>query len=68
VIEDDGVGERGKIAYRVGKMYCYQEGKVIHEVNNAEEAEYAVSDSDAERLLQEVKEYVEVLGSQSEFD
>lgn len=57
VIEDDGLSEQGKESDLKGKAYYYHDGTAIAEMNNTGETEYSIRDSDAERLMQEAKEY-----------
>ena len=60
VIEDDGTGEAGKEKEKLSKLYYFSEGKPVHEINNTNETEYSVRESDAERLLEEANEYVKL--------
>lgn len=64
VIEDNGAGEKGKDPAELDKMYYYENGIFIKEINNSKEKEYTLKDSDAERLLQEAKEYKELFDAQ----
>lgn len=59
VVEDSGMSQ-GKEESIDGKVYYYHEGQAIREVNNTGEKEYSIRDSDAERLLQEANEYLEM--------
>lgn len=59
VIEDQGTKGKGKDEIKDDKTYYYFNDKMIKEVKHSEEKEYAIKDSDAERLLQEAKEYLE---------
>ena len=56
-IEDDGSGKEEK----VDKGYFFHNSEVIFEDNKSEESETAIRESDAERLLQEAKEYLELI-------
>jgi hypothetical protein len=58
IIEDDGNGERGKNMEEINKAYYFANGELIKEINNTEESETTIRNSDGERLLQEVKEYL----------
>lgn len=60
VIEDDGLSETGEEAAEDDKAYYFYEGKMVKEVNNTSEEETGIRDSDAERLLQEANEYMEL--------
>ncbi len=66
VIEDNGEGTRGKDNESIDKMYYFQNGEMIKEVNGEEKEEYAIKQSDAEELLSEVKEYMEAYSSKGE--
>jgi hypothetical protein len=59
VVEDHGNAEgEAEVA---DKMYFYQAGEVIGEENSANEKEYAIKSSDAEELLQEANEYLDLM-------
>jgi hypothetical protein len=60
VIEDNGEGDRGKGSEAIDKMYYYHNDAIVKEVNEGEKAEYSIRESDAEELLSEVKEYLDV--------
>jgi len=60
VIEDNGEGNKGKSKDILDKMYYFNDGKIIKEINNAKEKEYSVKEGDAEELLSEFKEYSEI--------
>jgi hypothetical protein len=60
VIEDDGSGEKGKSKESIDKMYYFNNGAVIQELKGNVESEYSVKDGDAEELLSEFKEYMEL--------
>jgi hypothetical protein len=60
VIEDNGEGEKGKPKDQLDKMYYFSSGKLIKEVNNQKESEYTVKESDAEELLSEFNEYLDI--------
>jgi hypothetical protein len=63
VIEDDGSASR--MEEKAEKMYYYHHGKVVREVGNPKESEYSIKESDAEELLQEAREYLDILSKQS---
>jgi len=58
VIEDHGSAEAE--AEMADKMYFFHAGKLIGEENGANEKEYAIESSDAEELLQEAAEYLDL--------
>lgn len=60
VIEDDGTGDRGKAKDQLDKMYYYDQGEPMEEVNASGEGEYSIRKSDAEELMQEAREYLEI--------
>lgn len=60
VIEDDGSGEKGKSKESIDKMYYFNNGTVIQELKGNVENEYSVKDGDAEELIAEFKEYMEL--------
>jgi hypothetical protein len=60
-IEDNGEKYTGKSDQRIGKTYYYWEDTVIKEDNPTKEKETSVRNSDSERLLQEAKEYLELM-------
>lgn len=57
-IEDEGAGAIGKKDGRKGKTYIYNDGNFITERNTTGEAEITEPEADAQRLLQEAKEYL----------
>lgn len=59
VIEDNGNAEGEE--ENIDKMYFYQNGELIGEENSANEKEYAIKSSDAEELLQEAMEYLDLM-------
>lgn len=63
VIEDNGAGERGKTGEQIDKMYYFSNGKLIKEVSSGKETEYSIKESDAEELLSELNEYLEIFAS-----
>lgn len=65
-IEDDGSGDRGKAKNQFDKIYYFKDGDYITEVNNSKEGEYTIKQSDAEKLLQEAKEYMDIFKSETE--
>ncbi len=60
VIEDNGSAKEAEMA---DKMYFFQGGELIGEENGAKEKEYAIKSSDAEELLQEAAEYLDLARS-----
>ncbi len=62
-IEDDGSAPKDKEKGSIEKAYYYQDDKLVSEVNNSKEAEFNIKNSEAEELLQEAKEYLEVYKS-----
>jgi hypothetical protein len=65
VIEDDGSGPAGETSDD-SKRYYFKEGRAVMELYASGEAEYSIRDSDAERLLQETREYAAVLEQQQQ--
>ncbi len=63
VIEDDGTGDKGKLMEDLDKMYYYYNDKLIKEKKQNDEQEFSVRNSDAEELLEEVAEYLELYAS-----
>ncbi len=63
IIEDNGAGERGKMAEELDKIYYFYNESVIDEKTNSTEKEYGIRNSDAEELVEEVKEYLDILNS-----
>lgn len=64
VIEDDGSAERGS-KEAVDKMYYYMNNELIKEKHNNKEKEFTIKYSEAEELLQEVAEYLDIYKEQS---
>ncbi|MCS7077818.1 MAG: hypothetical protein NZ455_14000 [Bacteroidia bacterium] len=60
VIEDNGDNKKGEPKEKLDKMYYYDNGKFIKEIKNNSEAEFNIKQSDAEELLIECNEYLEV--------
>lgn len=60
VIQDNGLAETGEKEVADDKAYYFYQGELVKEVNNSGEAETSLKESDAERLLQEAKEYQEL--------
>jgi hypothetical protein len=60
VIEDNGLAETGEKQVEDDKAYYFFEGELVKEINNSKEGETSIKESDAERLLQEAKEYQEI--------
>ena len=61
VIEDNGSAEEE--AEIADKMYFFHAGELIGEEKGANEKEYAIKSSDAEELLQEAAEYLDLAQS-----
>lgn len=59
-IEDEGTGATGKKEGRMGKTYIFSNSTFVTERNNTGEAEITDPETDAQRLLQEAKEYLEL--------
>lgn len=59
-IEDEGLQYKGKSDKRTGKTYYFFEDAVIKEINQTNEKETSIRNSDSERLLQEAYEYIEL--------
>lgn len=59
VIEDNGDGDKGKALDQLDKVYYFNNDKMIKELKKSEK-EYSIKDSDAEELLEEVAEYLEI--------
>lgn len=62
-IEDDGSTSKDKEKGSIEKAYYYQNDKLVSEVNNSKETEFSIKNSEAEELLQEAKEYLEIYKS-----
>ena len=60
VIEDNGLAETDGEAVEDDKAYYFYDNELVKEVNNTQESETSIRESDAERLLQEAKEYEEL--------
>jgi predicted RNase H-like nuclease (RuvC/YqgF family) len=60
-IEDNGTGERGKEKSVIDKMYYFNNDVFVEEKHNTNEPENQIRNSDSEKLLQEAKEYLEIL-------
>jgi hypothetical protein len=60
VIEDNGDGDKGKAKSELDKMYYFDNGKLLKEVSNEKETEHTIKESDAEELLSEFNEYLEL--------
>lgn len=65
VIEDNGAGERGKTAEQIDKLYYFYNGEAVKEMGAENEKEYSVKDGDAEELMAELKEYLDIYAAQS---
>ena len=60
VIEDDGLGERGKEIDDLDKLYYYENNEFVIERHKEDEKEYSLRISDAEELMIEFKEYMDI--------
>jgi hypothetical protein len=60
VIEDNGDGVKGKPKSEIDKMYYYNKGKLIKEIRNQKEPEQAIKEIDAEELMVEFNEYLQI--------
>lgn len=60
VIEDHGEGPKGEPKDKLDKIYYYNKGACIGEQKNNDESEYNIKHSDAEELLAEYNEYLEI--------
>lgn len=60
IIEDSGEGHEGNDQNEMDKMYYYNNGKLIKELKKEKESEYTIKESDAEELLAEFNEYLEI--------
>ncbi len=60
VIEDNGEGAKGKPKNELDKMYYFNNGQLINESKKAKVSEYTIKESDAEELLSEFNEYLEI--------
>lgn len=64
VIEDNGAGERGKNAEQIDKLYYFYNGEALKEIGAENEKEYSVKNGDAEELMAELKEYLDIYAAQ----
>lgn len=60
VIEDNGEGAKGKPKNEIDKLYYFNGDKLIKELTKGGEKEFNVRNSDAEELLVEFKEYMDI--------
>ena len=60
VIADHGIDEKGNIEKEIDKEYYFADDKCIKEDNRSKEKETSIRNSDSERLLQEVNEYLDL--------
>jgi hypothetical protein len=67
VIDDNGNEEESKDINETEKLYYFDRGKLIKEVNKEVNGEYTVRHSDAEELLSEFNEYVEIYRSPNKY-
>jgi hypothetical protein len=71
LIQDDGIsgkeenGETGEKAETINKMYYFQGDELIKEIKQANEEEHSIKNSDAEELIQEVNEYLEIFAQEA---
>lgn len=63
VIEDDGAGDKGKTTDKIDRMYYFNDGTVISEINNTPEKERSNRQSDGMHLLGEANEYLAIYTS-----
>lgn len=66
VIEDSGLAEREIELEEIDKVYYFNNGELIKEIGSEKESEFSIRNSDAEELLSEVKEYLNVYKEQVE--
>lgn len=59
-IEDNGAGERNKSTEAFDKIYYFSNNEVIRELKLNEKTEHSIKDGDAEELISEVTEYIEI--------
>lgn len=64
VIEDNGAGEKGKSSEEIDKMYYFHNEEIVKEFHSTNEKEYSVKESDAEELLVELNEYLDIYNAQ----
>jgi hypothetical protein len=60
LIQDKGPGT-DPAKEQSSKSYYFNDDQVIKEINNSSETEYSIRNSDGERLLQEAREYMQIL-------
>jgi hypothetical protein len=60
VVEDNGEGLEDNDQNEMDKMYYYNNGKLIKELKKEKESEHSIKESDAEELISEFNEYVEI--------
>jgi hypothetical protein len=62
IVQDQGgsEGKPGEPAEAINKMYYYNNGLPLTEVNTSSEKEYTIKSSEAEELLQEAMEYLDL--------
>ncbi len=60
VIEDTGTQDSIPSEDNFNKVYYFQNGEFVTEINKTSEKEYKIKDSEAEELLQEFNEYKEL--------
>lgn len=63
VIEDNGEGDKGKEKSEIDKMYYFNGTKFIKEINKEQNSEFTIKESDAEELLSEFNEYIDIYKS-----
>lgn len=60
IIEDNGDSEKGKDKNQIDKMYYFNNNKLIKEISKEKDSEYTIKESDAEELLSEFNEYLDI--------
>ncbi len=60
VVEDNREGHEDNDQNEMDKMYYYSNGKLIKELKKEKELEYTIKESDAEELISEFNEYIEI--------
>lgn len=63
VIEDNGMGAKGKTSEEIDKLYYFNDDEIIKEDHSNEEIKYGIKNSDGEELLGEVHEYLDMFTS-----
>lgn len=61
VVEDNGLGSKGKQKAEIDKLYYFSNGNPIKEVKkDNNESEYTIKQSDYEELISEFREYLDI--------